>query len=304
MRRIRVSLPQEDCPVCEMNAKTYLRRYAGASTSTWKRIKHSGTFSVNGLPAIAGRTKVVDGDIITYDITRTSKLPVEPLPLDIRYEDPYLLVVNKPAGMLVHPTPKVFHGTLASGILAHYEAQGEQHDFHPMHRLDMDTSGLVAIAKEPEVQFLLTGKNGVKPLRRDYLGIVEHAPEKQSGCIDAPIARELPSIIKRCVDPHGQEARTHYKTLSQDAHHALLELRLDTGRTHQIRVHLAHLGLPLLGDSLYGGNMTAIKRQALHAAHLSFFHPILSIPLSIYAPLPQDMRSILSDSRLLANKPL
>ncbi len=300
MRKIRVTLPQEDFPEREMPVKSYLKRYAGLSTSSWKRIKHSGTFAVNGILSIAARTTVVDGDIITYDITRTSKIPVEPMVLDIRYEDPYILVINKPAGMLVHPTPRVFHGTLASGVLAHYEARGEHHDFHPMHRLDMDTSGLVAIAKEPEIQFLLTGKNGVKPLRREYLGIVEKAPASRSGCIDAPIARELPSIIRRIVAPHGQEARTHYTTLLQGSHHALLHLRLDTGRTHQIRVHLAYLGLPLLGDTLYGGNNACIARQALHAAHLSFFHPILSLPLSIYAPLPSDMRRILSDSCLLS----
>lgn len=294
MREIHVTLPREDFSEKEMAVKAYLKRYAGISTSSWKRIKHSGTFAVNGIPSIAARTTVVDGDIISYDITRTSKLPVEPMALDIRYEDPYILVINKPAGMLVHPTPKVFHGTLASGVLAHYEARGEHHDFHPMHRLDMDTSGLVAIAKEPEIQFLLTGKNGVKPLRREYLAIVEKAPAKRSGCIDAPIARELPSIIRRVVAPHGQEARTHYTTLLQDGHHALLQLRLDTGRTHQIRVHLAHLGIPLLGDTLYGGDNACIARQALHAAHLSFFHPILALPLSIYAPLPSDMGRLLS----------
>lgn len=279
-------------------AKQYLRQVLGISGTIWKRIKHSGTFTHNGVPANATRTQVKNGDTIAYDILRPSDIEPEDLPLDIRYEDDFLVIVNKPAGQLVHPTTKEAHGTLGNALLAWYARRGEHHAFHPVHRLDRDTSGLVLIAKEPQVQYqLTTGRDGKKAFTREYLALIEGTLTPASGLIDAPIARALPSIILRKVapPPEGKEARTHYETVRTNGKLSLLHLVLDTGRTHQIRVHLAHLGHPLLGDDLYGGSCTLLSRQALHAWRLSFRHPMTHEFVVVTAPLPSDMQRIAAD---------
>lgn len=279
-------------------AKQYLRQVLGISGTIWKRIKHSGTFTHNGLPANATRTQVKNGDTIAYDILRPSDIEPEDLPLDIRYDDDFLVIVNKPAGQLVHPTTKEAHGTLGNALLAWYARRGEHHAFHPVHRLDRDTSGLVLIAKEPQVQYqLTTGRDGKKAFTREYLALIEGTLTPASGLIDAPIARALPSIILRKIapPPEGKEARTHYETVRTNGKFSLLHLVLDTGRTHQIRVHLAHLGHPLLGDDLYGGSCTLLSRQALHAWRLSFRHPMTHEFVVVTAPLPSDMQRIAAD---------
>lgn len=279
-------------------ARQYLRQVLGISGTIWKRIKHSGTFTHNGVPANATRTQVGNGDTIAYDILRPSDIEPEDLPLDIRYEDDFLVIVNKPAGQLVHPTTKEAHGTLGNALLAWYARHGEHHAFHPVHRLDRDTSGLVLIAKEPQVQYqLTTGRDGKKAFTREYLALIEGTLTPASGLIDAPIARALPSIILRKVapPPAGKEARTHYETVRTNGKLSLLHLMLDTGRTHQIRVHLAHLGHPLLGDDLYGGSCTLLSRQALHAWRLSFRHPMTHEFVVVTAPLPSDMQRIAAD---------
>lgn len=279
-------------------ARQYLRQVLGISGTIWKRIKHSGTFMHNGVPANATRTQVRNGDTIAYDILRPSDIEPEDLPLDIRYEDDFLVIVNKPAGQLVHPTTKEAHGTLGNALLAWYARRGEHHAFHPVHRLDRDTSGLVLIAKEPQVQYqLTTERDGKKAFTREYLALIEGTLTPASGLIDAPIARALPSIILRKVapPPEGKEARTHYETVRTNGKLSLLHLVLDTGRTHQIRVHLAHLGHPLLGDDLYGGSCTLLSRQALHAWRLSFRHPMTHEFVVVTAPLPSDMQRIAAD---------
>ena len=289
MTEIRV--PQGTPPT---PAKNILVQLQYISHTIWKRIKHSGTFRVNGVPANAAQSIVKGGDQITYDIVRESAIVPENLPLSICYEDDFLLIVNKPAGQLVHPTTKEAHGTLGNAVLAHYAARGEHSAYHPVHRLDRATSGLVLIAKVPQVQYRLTARrDGQKLFHRDYLAIIEGALTPPNGTIDAPIARALPSIIQRTVAPDGKPARTRYETRRTGIRHALLCLSLETGRTHQIRVHLAHLGHPLLGDDLYGGATEEIARQALHAYRLHFTHPMTGERMDVIAPLPADMKQIL-----------
>ena len=282
-----------------MPAKAFLRQQ-GISNTLWKRIKHSGTFKVNGEIVNAARTMLKDGDTVSYQVEKPTDIEPEALPLDIRYEDEYLMIVNKPPGQLVHPTTKEAHGTLANAVLYHYKNKGEKHSYHPIHRLDRDTSGLVLIAKEPQAQYLLTSKDGTKLFHREYLAIVEGSPEPPAGLIDAPIARALPSIILRKVDPAGREARTHYKTLSSFAREghglSLVELKLETGRTHQIRVHMASFGHPLAGDDLYGGSLELIERQALHACRLHFVHPLTKETIDVRADMPEDMNNLLPAS--------
>lgn len=282
-----VTLPtEEECP-----AKSYLMRVCGISSGLWKRIKHSGTFAVNGIPVIAARTMLHTGDIVSYELPIVSSVTPEQLPLVIVYEDADLLIIDKPAGQLVHPTTREAHGTVANAVRGLYEARGMTLDFHPCHRLDRNTTGLLLIAKHPEVQYQMAKQD---TLTREYLALIDGALTPPIGTIDAPIARALPSIILRRVAPDGKPARTHYRTEWTNVHHSLLRLWLETGRTHQIRVHLAHLGHPLLGDDLYGGSKDLIPRHALHSTQLTLTHPRTGERLSIASPLPNDMARILS----------
>ena len=282
-----VTLPTaEECP-----AKTYLMRVCGISSGLWKRIKHSGTFAVNGVPAIAARTMLHTGDIVSYELPIVSSVTPERLPLAIVYEDNDLLIIDKPAGQLVHPTTKEAHGTVANAVLGLYTVRGTRLDFHPCHRLDRNTTGLLLIAKHPEVQYQIGKQN---TLTREYLALIDGMLTPTESTVDAPIARALPSIILRRVAPDGKPARTHYRTEWTNTRHSLLRLQLETGRTHQIRVHLAHLGHPLLGDDLYGGSTNLIPRHALHSAQLTLTHPRTGERLSVESLLPEDMARILS----------
>ena len=269
-----------------MALREFLQKECGFSTTLWKKLRRSGTFSLNGLPANAARTRIKSGDELCWHLAEESRIASENIPLDILYEDAALLIVNKPAGMLVHPTGGEYSHTLANAVLFHYEAHGEKHAFHPVHRLDRQTSGLVLIAKEAHVQHLLSAHNAIE---RIYLAVIEGKLPEPCGTIAAPIARRPGSIIERMVSPAGKCAVTHYATLAERGGLSLLALRLATGRTHQIRVHLAHLAHPLLGDDLYGGRTDRIARQALHAHRLRFRHPSSSEEITVQAPLPADM---------------
>lgn len=206
----------------------------------------------------------------------------------IYYEDNYLLVINKPAGMLVHPTVKEDGNTLYNHVKRYYEANNIESGLHPVSRLDRNTSGLVIFAKQPRVQFLLSQQNVIKK----YLGITAVLPPALSGSIEAPIARKEGSIIERCVSESGKYARTDYEVLAVNKNKALLELTLYTGRTHQIRVHLAHIGCPLYNDNLYG-TPGPQSRHALHASYLKFTHPVTGRVLEISCGLPEDLRKII-----------
>jgi len=266
----------------ELPAETYLIKRYGMSKSQWKRIKHNGSFRYNGARVNAKHTIVHTGDVLTFESERQKPpgaFPMIPesIPLDIRYEDDWLLAVNKPAGMLVHPLHHTPHGTLANGVLGYYQKKGLTHHFHSLHRLDRDTTGLVLIAKEPELQHMLT-KNGIQKLfHRTYLAISCGRLPAREGWIDKPIGGVPWSIVEQCILPESEGGKL-----------------AETGRTHQIRVHLASLGCPLLGDDLYGTPSPLIGRQALHAAELTFCHPITKQDIRITAPPPEDFQHILA----------
>lgn len=207
----------------------------------------------------------------------------------IAYEDDFLLIIDKPAGMLVHPTVSQWDGTLYDLVKDYYAAKGIKADIHPVSRLDKNTSGLVIFAKEPIIQFWLSQQSIVK----EYLAIAQgHLPEP-SGIIDAPIARKEGSIIERCVDyERGKKAKTAYTVLGYYGSNTLIKLQLFTGRTHQIRVHMAHLGYPLVDDNLYS-TPGPQSRHALHAYRLAFKHPVGDFALEITRTLPDDLRKIL-----------
>jgi 23S rRNA pseudouridine1911/1915/1917 synthase len=216
----------------------------------------------------------------------------EKIPLNILYEDDFLMVVNKRNGMSSIPSREHPTGSLANGLVGYYYEKGINSTVHIVTRLDKDTSGLVLIAKHRHIHHLLSKqqKNGI--LKRTYRAFAEGKLPAE-GVIEEPIGRMDDSIIKREVRSDGQFARTQYKVCCYYPVFTFVELHLDTGRTHQIRVHLSYLGYPLVGDDLYGGSRQLLNRQALHCAKLEFNHPISMQPLSFSVSLPEDMNKLI-----------
>lgn len=210
-------------------------------------------------------------------------------PSMLAYEDDFLLIIDKPAGMLVHPTVSERGTTLYDYVKAYYEANGINAGIHPVSRLDRNTSGLVIFAKEPVVQHWLSQQQ----VEKEYLALACGRFENSEGIIEAPIARKEGSIIERCIDyERGKHAKTAYEVLASYSNHTLLKVRLFTGRTHQIRVHLASIGHPLVNDNLYG-TPGPQARHALHAYRLAFKHPVSDVFLEITRALPEDLQKLL-----------
>ncbi len=207
---------------------------------------------------------------------------------NIAYEDDYLLIIDKPAGMLVHPTVNEWGTTLYDYVTEYYQRKGITANIHPVSRLDRHTSGLVIFAKEPIIQHWLSQQQ----MDKEYLAIVTGELPNTEGIIEAPISRKEGSIIERCVSEKGKYAKTSYKLLSKRKGLSLLQVKLFTGRTHQIRVHMAHIGCPLFNDNLYG-TPGPQSRHALHAFKLRFIHPVSDTPVEITRTLPEDLRKII-----------
>lgn len=217
----------------------------------------------------------------------------ENIPLSIFYEDEYLLVVNKPYGMSTIPSREHPTGSLANALLGYYQQIGLSATAHIVTRLDRDTSGLVLVAKHRHVHHLLSQQHQTGGVKRVYEAFASGIIEEDKGTINEPIARKKDSIIEREVHPDGQYACTHFSVIDRWGSFTHLEIRLETGRTHQIRVHLSYIGHPLLGDDLYGGPVSFITRQALHCREVSFHHPFLHNQCQFLSPLPRDMYSLL-----------
>ncbi|MFZ3589249.1 RluA family pseudouridine synthase [Bacillus sp. DJP31] len=217
----------------------------------------------------------------------------EDIPFEIVYEDDYLLVINKSAYMATIPSREHPTGTLANAILHYYEVQGIACTIHIVNRLDRDTSGLLIVAKHRFTHHLFSKQQKVASIKRRYEAFVHGHLFPERGTIDAPIGRREDSIIAREVREDGQPAVTHYFVLTGYDEFTHVSLKLETGRTHQIRVHLAYLAHPLLGDDLYGGKRNLMARQALHSCELSFVHPISGENLTFTAGLPDDMKKVI-----------
>jgi 23S rRNA pseudouridine1911/1915/1917 synthase len=224
-----------------------------------------------------------------------SSFKPEYIPIEVLFEDDFCLVVNKPAGMSVHPSELNQSGTLANAIAYYYEATGQSCGVRHIHRLDKDTTGAVLYAKNEIAQLLLDEAMREQRIERQYAAIAEGNFAMESGTINEPIGRDRHQSGKRRVSPSGDQAITHYRVVSQFAAGALVRLELETGRTHQIRVHLSHIGHPIIGDSLYGGPVQRFNRQALHGERLLFEHPISREAISIEAPWPAELQTLLSN---------
>lgn len=276
---------------------TLLRRTLGLSGTVLRRIKWlEDGITLDGV-RVNVRVRVREGQTLAVRLTDprpASGVVPAPGPLDIVYEDGDLIVLNKAPGVLVHPGHGHFDDTLGNFLMYHYKECGDESDFHPVHRLDKGTSGLLAVAKHPHAQEKLKRQLHTGDFRRVYLAVCDGAPPAPAGVIDAPIGPVEGSLVQRQVRPDGRPARTHYRVLRPCGPRALVQLELDTGRTHQIRVHMAHLGCPLTGDFLYGAEDRAlIPRPALHSARLELAHPITGERLRFAAPLPADLAALI-----------
>ena len=224
-----------------------------------------------------------------------SILPVK-MSLDILYEDEDILVLNKPADMPVHPSAGNYENTLANGVAWYYRQQGETFVYRCINRLDRDTTGVLVLAKNPLSGALLSTQMKQRRIHRTYLALTDGIPPEK-GTVCAPIARVNDSVITREVNfERSEPAVTHYERLAVSNGYALVELHLETGRTHQIRVHMNYIGCPLPGDFLYHPVFDRIGRQALHSFQLEFEHPITKEPLRFLAPVPEDFRKAFTGS--------
>ncbi|MBH8604996.1 RluA family pseudouridine synthase [Thermoactinomyces sp. CICC 10522] len=246
------------------------------------------------------KQKVKTGDQIKAAVRPLEKsdLQPEPVPFTIVYEDLDLMVIDKPAGVTVHPVRPDDRSTLVHGILHVWEQQGFSGVPRPVHRLDRNTSGLILIAKNAYMHQLLDRQLRQKKIERRYLALLGRPLPRLAGTIDAPIGRDPGHPTRRKIKKGGEHAVTHYQVRDQNEQGALVEVRLETGRTHQIRVHFAHLQAPLMGDSLYQGELSLIKRQALHSSVLSFLHPLQGKEMRFTSPLPDDMKQAADRLRL------
>lgn len=293
-----------------MTVRKVLERRLGVSRKLLSRLKLTEQgITVNGRRVYTSE-RVQEGDQLTMRMEQeeSDDILAEPMELDIVFEDRDLLIVNKPPGIVVHPTHGHYTGTLANGVIYHWKQRGEKVRFRPVHRLDEDTSGLVAIAKTPYVHQQLSEQLQRGEVDKRYRAYVYRAPRELAGTVDAPIDRDPEEPHVRIVTPSGYDSVTHYDTeaVYGNGIAAKVKLKIETGRTHQIRVHMRHIGCPLIGDKLYGyassdGDASeggspqmeaAVNRQALHAAVLGLTHPISRERMVFEAALPHDLQQL------------
>ena len=271
---------------------TFLKQELGLSTGLMNKLKWSEKLFVNGIPRHADFAVQV-GDVITADLDEPEpEYPAEDGEFTILYEDDHILLVDKPAGMLIHPSRSRLTGTLANRVVGYYQRTHQKCAFHPITRLDRDTFGIVLLAKNAHIHGILNGFLSEDKIHKTYHALVCGGPKEDSGIIDAPIARRpLPSLL-RYVNQEGKPSRTEFTVLERKTGMTKLALRPITGRTHQLRVHCAHMGYPILGDPQYGSEASqalshalGLSSQLLCAKSLAFPHPITGEPLELTSKL-------------------
>ena len=264
-----------------------------SSRLLYKLIKNN-CISLNGKECDT-RNIASPNDIITinfdYSEDNSNIVPTE-MDLNIVFEDDWLLIVNKPAGIATHPSVLHFSDSLCNGVRFYFDSIGLKKKVRPVNRLDLNTSGLVVFAKCEYIQECLIFQMKSNVFKKDYLAICDGIFEDKVGVIDLPIARKENSIIERCISEDGQISITHYEVLKEFDNFSLVKCSLETGRTHQIRVHMSNVGHHLIGDSLYGTDSNLIERQALHCYHICFSHPIFKNNLDFVCDLPDDFKSL------------
>lgn len=295
-RTIEYIIEKEDAG---LRIEQFLKRrgYSSKNLAAIKRMPKS--VIVNG-EHFYMRQELKEGDRLSIHIMETEsseKVPPTEIPLNIVYEDEDIIVINKPAHMPIHPSLNNYTNSLANALAWYYEKQNKPFVFRCCNRLDRDTSGLTVVAKHLVSGNILSSMVKERKFHRQYLAIVRGHVTPPSGTINAPLGRKEGTIIERTIDwEHGENAITHYHVVEEKNGHSLVSLKLETGRTHQIRIHMKHLGFPLIGDYLYNPDMEFINRQALHSHKISFTHPITGEPMNFVAPLPEDMQRVLENN--------
>ncbi|HEX9599619.1 MAG TPA: RluA family pseudouridine synthase [Gaiellaceae bacterium] len=265
-----------------------------------ERLLDTGTVLVDGRP-LGKSHRLSGGEELEFEPPQdvATELTPEPMDLRIAYEDEYLMVVDKPAGLVVHPASGHATGTLVQGLLEHDIAGGDAARPGIVHRLDRDTSGLMVVARSEEAHARLQDLVRKRALERHYAALVVGRPRSRSGRVEAPIGRDRRDPLRQSLDTaKPREAITHFEVRELLERHTLLDVRLETGRTHQIRVHLAAIGLPVAGDNVYGRpRELGLERQFLHAGRLAFPHPFTEERVDVESPLPADLTAALALAR-------
>lgn len=287
---------EADCDGARLDR--YLAEREGLTRSAVQTMIGKGLCRVNGAPAVKS-VLLKNGDIIELErpAPEETELSAEDIPLDIAYEDEHLLVVNKPRGLVVHPAHGHMNGTLVNALMFHCKdgLSGINGEIRPgiVHRIDKNTSGLLLVAKDDFTHNGLAEQIKAHTLKRQYEAVV-HGAVKAAGTVNAPIARHKTDRKKMCVAEGGRAAVTHYEAVEMYAHYTHLRLRLETGRTHQIRVHMAYIGHPVAGDDVYGGGKPKwLEGQCLHAAEIGFVHPVRGEYMEFSSELPEYFRKML-----------
>ena len=278
----------------KLNIKEFLEKHCSLSSRKVKQLLKEKKIQINNKTAYYDNI-VKSGDKVVVDSSEAGKDSTSPenIQIDVVYEDEYFLAVNKPAGMLVHPTQNHPKNTLANGVKFYFAAKGLDIPVRFANRIDRDTSGLVIIPKSGEAHAALAKQFEQESCVKLYLAIAEGIFEAVHGTIDKPIGVDEENPIRRAVREDGQKCITMYEVQEQFRKAALVKLKLITGRTHQIRVHLSSIGHPLLGDRLYDGSMQHIQRQGLHAYEMIFKHPYRNSKIKLQAKLPLDMQQLI-----------
>ncbi|WP_223067840.1 RluA family pseudouridine synthase [Paenibacillus caui] len=290
--------------------KTVLQRRLGVSRKLMSRLKLTEQgITLNGERVYISVT-VKEGDQVAIRLEQeiSEDILPQPIPFDILYEDDALLIINKQPGIIVHPTHGHYTETLANGVVYYWQQRGERFRFRPVHRLDQETSGVLAVAKNAYVHQHISEQMLADQVLKKYSAFVHGTPPIEERRIDDPIDRDPLEPHRRIVTESGYPALTFYRVKESYKHGSWVELQLGTGRTHQIRVHMSHLGNPLIGDKMYGFSMlqslaeekrqaaakldASMKRQALHAEKLGFKHPLTGEQIVFTAPLPEDMHRL------------
>lgn len=280
------------------NVKEVLKAEFSMSDRLLLKLKKLDKIYLNGNVTSVNHP-VLENDLIEcyldYEEDNSNIIPTE-MPLNIIYEDEAYIVVNKPAGIPVHPSMDHYTDSLSNGIAFYFNQIGLKKKIRPVNRLDKDTSGIVIFAKNEYIQECLVRQMKSKEFIKRYIAVVNGNLDNLEGTINAPIARKEGSIIERCVSETGDIAITHYKVLKRKTDFDIVECILETGRTHQIRVHFAYLGHSLLGDTLYGTSSNLINRQALHAYEVEFTHPLSKKKVKYITTVPEDLNKLMENA--------
>lgn len=281
------------------NIKEVLKNHFKVSERLLVKLKRNKKIYLNNSPAyINTELKINDFILVNLDFEEeTENIIPTKMDLEIIYEDNSFLILNKPFGIPVHPSILHFEDSISNGVKYYFNSINLNKKIRPVNRLDKDTSGIVIFAKNEYIQECLIKQMKNKIFKKEYIAILEGNLNKTSGTINAPISRKEGSIIEREINSAGDSAITHFelqKTFEKDGYNlSLVKFILETGRTHQIRLHSKHLGYPIIGDSLYGKTSSLISRQALHAYKITFVHPISNKKISLEIDLPEDMKKII-----------